>query len=100
MANITMSPEELQAKATYFDTKSEELGALITEVSGKVQELAAQFQGSTADAFEEQMIEIQNGPMKQYQSMMSQIAGQLRTINNNMTEMDSKMAAEIRGAAN
>lgn len=96
MANIKMSPDELQAKSAYFETKSEELGSLITEIGGQVQELAAQFEGSTADAFEEQMIQIQNGPMTEYQRMMGEISVQLKNIMENMQNMDSDMASQIR----
>lgn len=69
MARITVTSEELHQQATRVATGANEVDAILTRLTGEIQNLAASWEGAASQAFQTRWQEWQTGAQQVRQAM-------------------------------
>lgn len=94
MTNISISPEQMAARAAEFDQCCDEFNVIITNMRSKVQMLSEEWSGMASAAFAEQFQSLEPG-FNATSNLISSIAAQLRGVAAAMQDADSGIAGKI-----
>lgn len=93
-SNIRMSPEEMNQKATEFESSGEDFVAVVNRMSTLVNNLCEQWAGKSSAAFEQQFEDLRPS-FQQTEQLIQSIATQLREVSQAMQQADQDIASRV-----
>lgn len=100
MANIRISPEEIDAKVAYYKSMEGQVNQLITEIMRNAQECADSWEGKASEAFYELVNKVQNDVMKPFEQAMATLSVDLDKVKAEFVNADEGAQRAINGAMN
>ena len=93
-SNIRMSPEEMNHKATEFESSGEDYVAVVNRMSVLVKNLCEEWAGQSSAAFEQQFEDLRPS-FQQTEQLIQSIATQLREVSQAMQQADQDIASRV-----
>lgn len=92
--NIRLNPEEMEQKASEFDTQCSEFNQVVTTMKNMVTTLCDEWAGASSQAFYDQFTSLEPG-FTATSELITNIAQQLRDVSAAMQNIDSEIAGKI-----
>jgi len=93
-SEIRISQDEMIAKASMFDTKRDELAAVVKELGIQADRLLDEWHGQSSTTFNE-TFHSYDQTFIDVENLITDMAQQIRDVASSMTEVDQAIAAKI-----
>jgi len=94
MAQIKLSPEELETSATKYASGSDEIQNVLNTLSQEQETIRSNWEGSGFESFDNQFTELKP-KIQEFSELLSQINEQLRSVAQIMRDTDNDIAQAI-----
>jgi WXG100 family type VII secretion target len=94
--NIRLSPEQMEMKASEFNTQCEEFNQVVNQMRNMVSTLCEEWTGQSSQAFYDQFGSLEPG-FQATSELITSIAQQLREVSSAMQSIDQEIAGRIGG---
>jgi WXG100 family type VII secretion target len=93
-SNIKLSPEQMEQKASEFNTRCEEFNQVVSTMRNMVSTLCDEWAGQSSQAFYDQFSSLEPS-FKATSDLITSIAQQLRDVSSIMQNVDQEIAGKI-----
>lgn len=93
-SNIKLSPEQMETKASEFDTRCEEFNQVVNTMRNMVTTLCDEWAGQSSQAFYDQFTDLEPS-FKATSELITSIAIQLRDVSSIMQAVDREIASKM-----
>ena len=94
MAQIKLSPEELETSATKYTQGSEEILTVLSNLEREQEAIRSNWEGSGFESFDNQFVELQP-KIREFGELLEQINQQLRSVAQIMRDTDNDISQAI-----
>ena len=92
--NIKLSPEQMEQKASEFNTRCEEFNQVVSQMRNMVSSLCDEWAGQSSQAFYDQFSSLEPS-FTATSDLITSIAQQLRDVSSAMQNIDQEIASKI-----
>lgn len=94
VSNIKLSPEQMEQKASEFNTRCEEFNQVVSNMRNMVSSLCDEWAGQSSQAFYDQFSSLEPS-FNATSELITSIAQQLRDVSAAMQSIDQEIAGKI-----